>query len=106
MFQKRKQYLDQFRKFDSGSIPKETLDKFSYVFEKEMAEEGIKRIDTLSDILGIYLNRNITTSKINITMQCLTLYGRALFLPYFNSWKEEKNRLRPLNYAVLHRSIN
>ncbi|PAV77901.1 hypothetical protein WR25_13996 [Diploscapter pachys] len=51
--EKRKEFLDQFRKFDSGSIPKETLDKFSYVFEKEMAEEGIKRIDTLSDILGV-----------------------------------------------------
>ena len=73
MFQKRKQFLDQFRKFDSGSIPKETLDKFSYVFEKEMAEEGVKRIDTLSDIFGIYLNLNITTSKINVSMGVLFL---------------------------------
>ena len=73
MFQKRKQFLDQFQKFDSGSIPKETLDKFSYVFEKEMAEKGLKRNDTLSDIFGIYLNRNITTSKINISMGVLFL---------------------------------
>ena len=84
MFQKRKQFLDQFRKFDSGSIPKETLDKFSYVFEKEMAEEGVKRIDTLSDIFGIYLNLNITTSKINVSMG-------VIFLPLFQFFcKEEK----------------
>ncbi|PAV92531.1 hypothetical protein WR25_15470 [Diploscapter pachys] len=51
--EKRKQYLDQFRKFDSGSIPKETLDKFSYVFEKEMVKKGFKRNDTLSNIFGI-----------------------------------------------------
>ncbi|PAV92406.1 hypothetical protein WR25_06291 [Diploscapter pachys] len=51
--EKRKQFLDQFRKFDSGSIPKETLDKFSYIFEKEIVKKGAKRNDTLSDTLGI-----------------------------------------------------
>ena len=90
MFQKRKQSIDQFRKFGSGFIPKETLDKFSYVFEKEMAEKGLKRNDTLSDIFGIYLNLNITTSKINVSMQRLLFYGCGLFPLVQLFWKDEE----------------